>query len=173
MTTPHHSAGAAGNTTRESLNKQFLTFFLAEEAYGVDILRVQEIKGWTPVTRIPNSPNYLRGVLNLRGVIVPILDLRLRFGITQVEYLPTTVVIVVAVETDHGSVVLGLVVDGVSDVVSIAAGEIRPAPDFGTLVDTHYIEGLAASEKGMVMLLDIDRLFSSQELQAIDALHRR
>lgn len=153
--------------------EQYLTFTLADEHYGVDILRVQEIKGWTPVTRIPSAPDYLRGVLNLRGTIVPIVDLRLRFGLTDVEYAPTTVVIVLCVHTANGETRLGIVVDGVSDVLNIAREEVKPAPDFGTLVQTEYIHGLADTDEGMVMLLDIDRLLSLRELQAIDTLARQ
>lgn len=150
--------------------EQYLTFTLADEQYGVDILRVQEIKGWTPVTRIPNAPVYLRGVLNLRGTIVPIVDLRLRFGLDHVEYTPTTVVIVLTVRSVKAETLLGIVVDGVSDVLNVPRGGVKAAPDFGTVVRTEFIHGLAETDGGMVMLLDIDRLLSLQELQALDSL---
>src|SRR5215470_2893114 len=103
--------------------KQYLTFLLAETEYGVDILRVQEIKGWDTVTPLPNTPEYVRGVMNLRGTIVPIIDLRLRFGLASVPYGPTTVVVVLKVSHDHGSRIMGMVVDAVSDVYNVADAE--------------------------------------------------
>lgn len=152
---------------------QYLTFTLESESYGVDILRVQEIKGWTPVTRLPKAPGYIRGVLNLRGAIVPIVDLRMRFELENVEYTPTTVVIVLSVRRRNGkAMIIGIVVDGVSDVLTVARSNIRPAPDFGTVVDTHFIEGLTATKDGMVMLLDIDLLLSIDELEEMDGLRR-
>lgn len=147
---------------------QFLTFTLGEENYGVDILRVQEIKGWNPVTHIPNTPSYLLGVLNLRGTIVPIVDLRIRFGMEEAEYTPVTVVIVLSVESEDRDRTLGIVVDGVSDVLSVPESEIKPAPDFGGSIGIQYIQGLVSVEELMVMLLDIDLLLSLNELQQID-----
>lgn len=149
---------------------QFLTFVLGEETYGVDILRVQEIKGWNPVTRIPNAPEYLRGVLNLRGAIVPIIDLRMRFHLDKADYTATTVVIVLCVEQEQKRRTLGVVVDGVSDVLNIAREEIKPTPDFGAVVSTEFIQGLATVDDQMVMLLDIDRLLSTTELAQIEQL---
>jgi purine-binding chemotaxis protein CheW len=137
---------------------QVLTFTLGEETYGVDILRVQEIRGWSPVTRIPQSPAHVLGVLNLRGSIVPIVDLRMRFNLQRAEYTPLTVIIVLSVESPAGRRDFGVVVDGVSDVMDIAAGEIKPAPELGTQVNTEFIRGLAAVSGRMVMLLDIDHL---------------
>lgn len=154
----------------EDAGDQFLTFSLGDEDYGVDILRVQEIKGWTPVTRIPNTPEYLRGVLNLRGLIVPIVDLRMRFKLSNAEYTATTVVIVLCVRADDRERILGIVVDGVSDVLNVAKKEIRPAPDFGAAVNTEFINGIATVEDTMIMLLDIDRLLRLDELSAIDGL---
>ncbi len=144
---------------------QYLTFHLAGESYGVDILRVQEIKGWTPVTHVPNSPDYMLGVLNLRGEIIPIVDLRVRFGMVEAEYLPTTVVIVLRVNSRRGGRrTMGIVVDGVSDVLNIGEAEVRPTPDFGAVVNTEYISGLATVDQRMVMLIDIDRLLTSGDL---------
>jgi len=154
----------------EAVGEQFLTFTLAGEVYGVDILRVQEIKGWSPVTRIPNAPGFIKGVMNLRGTIVPIIDLRLRFNLEEVEYTPTTVVIVLSVRGGSGSRTFGIVVDGVSDVITVADEEIRPAPDFGTAVNTEFIDGLATVADEMVMLLDVDRLLSTQELQSLETI---
>ncbi|QEP45034.1 chemotaxis protein CheW [Ectothiorhodospiraceae bacterium BW-2] len=149
-------------------NQQFLTFTLGEESYAVDILRVQEIKGWSPVTHIPNTPDYLRGVLNLRGTIVPIIDLRMRFQLQRVEYTPVTVVIVLSVASGEKPRTLGIVVDGVSDVLTVATDDIKPTPDFGGPISTEYIHGLVSINEQMIMLLDIDLLLSIAELRAID-----
>src|SRR5262245_13101580 len=144
-------AAAAGSN-------QVLTFTLGEETYGVDILRVQEIRGWQPVTRIPQAPSHVLGVLNLRGSIVPIVDLRMRFNLQHAEYIPLTVIIVLTVQSSIGRRDFGVVVDGVSDVIDVAANDVKPAPEFGSHVSTEFIEGLAAVSGRMVMLLDIDHL---------------
>lgn len=149
---------------------QFLTFIVAGEEYGVDILKVQEIKGWTPVTRIPNTPPHVQGVLNLRGTIVPIIDMRMRFNMDKAEYTALTVIIVLSVHTQWGDRVIGVVVDAVSDVLDVKAEEIKPAPDFGTAVNIEFISGLAAVNEHMVMLLDIDRLLTQDELSVIETL---
>lgn len=156
MTQAKGSAGAGGGS------KQVLTFTLGEETYGVDILRVQEIRGWAPVTRIPQAQAHLLGVLNLRGSIVPIVDLRMRFSLPRVEYTPLTVIIVLSVESAQGRRDFGLVVDGVSDVVDVAVGEVKPAPELGQQASTEFIAGLAAVSGRMVMLLDIDRLIGGE-----------
>lgn len=158
----------AGNA--DAASSQYLTFSLANEEYGVDILRVQEIKGWTPVTQIPNAPSFLKGVLNLRGTIVPIVDLRMRFNLKEIEYTPTTVVIVLSLLTEGRERTFGIVVDAVSDVLNIATADIRPKPDFGTVVDADFINGLATVDEQMVMLLDIDRLLRADELNAISTV---
>ena len=149
---------------------QYLTFNLAGEEYGIDILKVQEIRGWMPVTKVPNAPVFVRGVMNLRGAIVPVIDLRLRFGLDAVEYTKITVVIVVTVQSDSGSRIIGMVVDGVSDVLNVSAADIQPSPDFGTAVHTEFISGLVTIEAGMVMLLDVDRLLSIDEMFALEAV---
>ena len=137
---------------------QVLTFTLGEETYGVDILRVQEIRGWSPVTRIPQAQAHVLGVLNLRGSIVPIVDMRMRFSLERAEYTPLTVIIVLSVESAVGRRDFGVVVDGVSDVIDVAVSDIKPAPEMGAHVSTEFIEGLAAVGDRMVMLLDIDQL---------------
>lgn len=150
---------------------QYLTFMLAGEEYGVDILRVQEIKGWDTVTKIPNTPEYIRGVINLRGTIVPIIDLRLRFNLEHLDYGVTTVVIVVKVKSENGKErTMGVVVDAVSDVYNISAEDFRDAPDFGTAVDTDFVKGLTTVNEKMVILLDIDHMCNSAELKVIDSL---
>ena len=137
---------------------QVLTFTLGAETYGVDILRVQEIRGWQPVTRIPQSPSHVLGVLNLRGSIVPIVDLRMRFSLDQAEYTAVTVIIVLSVESASGRRDIGVVVDGVSDVIDVDHAQVKPPPDLGGQVSTEFIRGLAAVSDHMVMLLDIDCL---------------
>ena len=143
---------------------------LAGEEYGVDILRVQEIKGWDSVTPIPNTPDYIRGVINLRGTIVPIIDLRRRFHLEAVEYGPMTVVIVLKVENPETgkSRVMGLVVDAVSDVYNVPDDAIKAAPDFGSVVDVNFVKGLATLENAMVIVLDIDRLLNADEIATVE-----
>jgi len=144
---------------------QQLTFSLAGEEYGVDILSVREIRGWSRVTRIPQTPDYLLGVLNLRGAIVPIMDLRLRFGLQRENYGDNTVMIIVAVAER----LFGIVVDAVSDVVDIDQAAIKPVPDMGVVVDTRYLKGLATHVERMVMLLDVEKLMRPEDVQILDA----
>lgn len=150
--------------------QQYLTFILAGEEYGVDILRVQEIKGWDSVTHIPNTPEYVRGVINIRGTIVPIIDMRIRFDIEQLAYGPTTVVIVLRVQGENGDRIMGVVVDGVSDVYNMSDEDIKDAPDFGSAVDTKFVKGLATVNEKMVIILDIDHMLNSQELNEVDSV---
>ena len=150
--------------------QQYLTFILAGEEYGVDILRVQEIKGWDSVTQIPNTPKYVRGVINIRGTIVPIIDMRIRFDIEQLAYGPTTVVIVLRVQGETGDRIMGVVVDGVSDVYNMSDEDIKEAPDFGSAVDTKFVKGLATVNEKMVIILDIDHMLNSQELNEVDSV---
>ncbi|MBL4638128.1 MAG: chemotaxis protein CheW [Proteobacteria bacterium] len=143
--------------------EQYLTFLLGDEEYGVEILRVQEIKGWDIVTNIPNTPDYLCGVLNLRGTIVPVVDLRLRFEMSVCEYTPTTVIVVLNIEGETQRTV-GIVVDGMSDTHNVMPDDIKPPPDFGNTIDIDYITGLVSLGENMVMLLDIDRLLSVEAI---------
>ena len=137
---------------------QVLTFVLGNETYGVDILRVQEIRGWSAVTKIPHAPAHVLGVLNLRGSIVPIVDLRMRFALERAEYTAVTVIIVMSVKGPSGRRDFGVVVDGVSDVVDVNSAEVKPAPELGSRSATEYIRGLVSVAERMVVLLDIDRL---------------
>jgi purine-binding chemotaxis protein CheW len=148
-----------------------MTFTLAEEVYGVDILRVQEIRGWETVTRVPNAPAYVKGVINLRGAIVPIFDLRERFNMPVQEYTKDTVVIVLRIQSQTGNStrIMGVVVDAVSDVLSAKTAEIGSTPDFGGRVATEFISGLASAGGKMIMLLDVDKLLSQEEGAAQDA----
>lgn len=140
---------------------QYLTFRVGNEEYGVDILRVQGIQGWDGVTPIPQTPDHVLGVINLRGTIVPIFDLRRRFDLPDHEFGPTTVVVVVKVQADNRELVFGLVVDAVCDVYRIGEHQRNPAPDCGGSEATDFILGLAALEDKMVILLDIDRLIGA------------
>jgi len=153
------------NTQAAAPTVQQLTFNLAGEEYGVDILSVREIRGWARVTRIPQTPEYLLGVLNLRGAIVPIMDLRLRFGLQRESYGDDTVVIIVAIAER----LFGIVVDAVSDVVDIDPAAIKPVPDMGAVVDTRYLKGLATHVERMVMLLDVEKLMRPEDVETLDA----
>ena len=144
---------------------QYLTFILAEEEYGVDILRVQEIKGWDSVTPIPNTPKYIKGVINLRGTIVPIIDLRQRFKLEEIEYGPMTVVIVLKIISEEKPRTMGIVVDAVSEVYNVATEQMQPPPDFGSVVDIDFVSGLATVNEKMVIILDIDNLLTRGELE--------
>lgn len=139
---------------------QYLTFFLGGVEYGVDILKVREIRSWQAVTQIPNTPDYVLGVINLRGIVVPIVDLRLRFSLEQAEYSPMTVVIIVKVEHEGNQRTIGMVVDTISDVYNISEQDIRPAPDFGNAMDAEFLKGLATVEEQMVVILNVDMLIN-------------
>lgn len=148
---------------------QYLSFMLADEEYGIDILLVQEIKGWEGVTPMPNMPDYILGVINLRGTIVPVVDLRRFFELETVPFDKTTVVIVVRVsDEEHGERTMGIVVDAVSEVHNIARAALKPAPDFGGACSTESIKGLATQDNKMLIMLDIDHLMNNGILQAIE-----
>jgi purine-binding chemotaxis protein CheW len=140
---------------------QYLTFMLAGEEYGVDILRVQEIKGWDKVTRIPHTAKFILGVINLRGAVVPIIDLRCRFGLGNSDFGPTTVVIVVRAMNEDGERTVGMVVDAVSEVYNIDMTTTKPPPDVCTNADTAFVKGLATVGGKMLILLDVDRLIGN------------
>jgi purine-binding chemotaxis protein CheW len=146
-----------GETTEGS---QFLTFRLGDEVYGVDILRVQEIKGYTAVTKIPNQPSYIKGVMNLRGTIVPIVELRTKVGMETIDYTAHTVIVVVVVQER----IMGFVVDSVSDVLNIGKKDIQAPPQFGTKVDVSFLHGIAQCGDSLVALLNIDQLLAGEDL---------
>jgi purine-binding chemotaxis protein CheW len=143
---------------------QYLSFFLGGEEYATDILNVQEIKGWDTVTRVPYSPDYILGVINLRGAIVPVIDLRVRFALPSAAFDAATVVIVVRVAGTRGDRIVGIVVDAVSDVYSVASGNIQPPPDVIGSVDHMFVVGLANLDDKLVIILDIERLVLSSVL---------
>lgn len=139
---------------------EYLSFTLGEEQYGVDILKVQEIRGYDQVTRVPDAPDYIKGVINLRGTIVPVIDLRLKLRLENARYDAFTVMIVLNVEQR----VVGIVVDSVSDVIELTAEQIRPTPEFGAAVDTRFINGIGTQDERMLILLDIETLLDTAEL---------
>ena len=149
----------------EEVTKQHLTFILGGEEYGVDILKVQEIRGWEPVSPIPNTPDYVLGVLNLRGIVVPIIDLRVRFDLPSAEFGSATVVVIVKVRQNDKERTVGLVVDEISDVYSIIEGNIREAPEMGGALSTDYITGLTTVDEKMIILLNVDLLVNTGVLQ--------
>ncbi|AQV96510.1 MULTISPECIES: chemotaxis protein CheW [Cupriavidus] len=146
--------------------EEFLAFTLGREEYGVDILKVQEIRGYESVTQIANAPDYIKGVINLRGIIVPIIDLRIKFRQPNVSYDQYTVVIIV----DLNDRTTGIVVDGVSDVLTLTAAQIKPTPHFTGEVATDYIRGLGSVEQRMLILVDIEKLLNTEELAALEAV---
>mgnify|MGYP001205208346 FL=1 len=138
---------------------QFLTFALGQEEYGVEILKIQEIKGFSAITPLPNAPAYVKGVLNLRGTIVPIVDLRKKFGMPEEAYTTFTVIVVVRVQGQ----VMGFIVDAVSDVLTVTGADIQPTPDLQGQVDTSFLTGLAKAGEKLVILLDIDKVLTTAE----------
>ncbi len=160
------SATSTSSSRAKSGAGEYLTFVLGTEEYGLEILKVQEIRGYDAVTQIANTPDFIKGVVNLRGKIVPIVDLRIKFKLGKVEYNEFTVVIILNL---NGRVV-GIVVDGVSDVMALKDDQIRDVPSLVTSIDTKYIVGLATVEGQMLILVDIEQLMSSQEMALIDSV---
>ena len=158
------AADPAGSPAQSS---QYLTFVLGDEQYGVEILKVQEIKGYSAITPIPNTPPHIRGVINLRGTVVPVVDLRAKFSLDPAEYNKFTVIIVVTV----GEKVIGMLVDAVSDVLDIPPSELRAAPELGNRGDTRFISGMASLGERMTVLLDIDRLLGADQNTAQQSLN--
>jgi purine-binding chemotaxis protein CheW len=148
------------NSNAAAAADEFLSFTLGEEHYGVDILKVQEIRGYDSVTRLPDAPDYIKGVINLRGTIVPVIDLRLKLRLKEARYDAFTVMIVLNVDDR----VVGIVVDSVSDVIPLSQENIRPTPEFGANVDTRFISGIGTVDDRMLILLDIETLINSADL---------
>jgi len=146
--------------------QEFLTFTLGKEEYGIEILKVQEIRSYEAVTTIANAPEFIKGVVNLRGTIVPIVDMRIKFNLGEVDYTQFTVVIILNV----AGRVVGMVVDSVSDVISLGAEQIRPAPDFSSSFDVKYITGLGTVDKRMLILVDIEKLMCGSDMALMDAV---
>ncbi|MDR0620398.1 MAG: chemotaxis protein CheW [Deltaproteobacteria bacterium] len=146
---------------------KYLTFQLAEEGYGIGILKVREIIGMLPVTPVPQTPSFLKGVINLRGQVIPVVDLRLKFGLPEEEYTERTSIIVVEVKGLSNNIPIGIVVDTVSEVINIQGHEIEPAPAFGSTIDINFILGMAKTNDGVKILLNIDYVLSAEELGAM------
>lgn len=147
---------------------KYLTFNLADEEYGIGILKVREIVGMMSITRIPQTPAYIKGVVNLRGKVIPVVDLRLKFGMEAMNYTDRTCIIVVEIAGTTREIPMGVVVDSVSEVLNIRQGDIEETPAFGTRIDTDYILGMAKTNGGVKILLDIDRVMSEAEVTAME-----
>jgi purine-binding chemotaxis protein CheW len=159
------NAPALGSPTdRDITGHEFLAFTLGKEEYGIDILKVQELRGYDTVTRIANAPEFIKGVVNLRGIIVPIVDMRIKFSLGTPTYDQFTVVIILNI----GGRVMGMVVDSVSDVITLSAEQVKPAPEMGTAFNTDYLIGLGTLDERMLILVDIDKLMSSAEMGLIE-----
>jgi purine-binding chemotaxis protein CheW len=151
---------------------KYLTFELGNEEFGIQVLKVREIMGVQDITAVPQTPPYVRGVINLRGQVIPVVDLRLKFGLKEAAYLARTCIIVVEVAGEAGIMLMGIVVDGVSEVLNVTAADIEDTPDFGKGVATPYILGMAKMKGKVKILLEIDQVLSIQELQGIDQVVR-
>ncbi|MGZ3159251.1 MAG: chemotaxis protein CheW [Burkholderiaceae bacterium] len=163
---PNNMQGTADKAGADTTGNEFLAFTLGKEEYGIDILKVQEIRGYEAVTRIANAPEFVKGVVNLRGIIVPIVDMRIKFNLGEPTYDQFTVVIILNI----GGRVMGMVVDSVSDVITLTAAQIKPAPEMGTAFNTDYLIGLGTLDERMLILIDIDKLMSSAEMGLIDKI---
>ncbi|NGX15007.1 chemotaxis protein CheW [Wenzhouxiangella sp. XN24] len=144
--------------------REYLTFRLGTEEYGLNILNAQEIRGYDSVTKIANSPAFIKGVINMRGIIVPIIDMRIRFNLGEATYNEFTVVIILNI----GERVIGMVVDAVSDVTSAPDEQVHPAPEFGTVLDTAYIDGIATVDERMIIIIDIEKLMTAEDMGLMD-----
>ena len=149
---------------------KYLTFTIADEEYGIGILKIKEIIGMMSFTTVPRTPAYVKGVINLRGKVIPVVDLRLRFGMPAIEYTDRTCIIMVEIKTGNGVVLIGIVVDSVSEVLNIKAEDIEDTPAFGTHLDTSFILGMARIDKSVKILLDVDRLLSGEEVSALEQM---
>ncbi len=155
----NHLGQGKGLDEREG---KYLTFALAKEEYGIGILKVREIIGMMPITTVPRTPGFVKGVINLRGKVIPVVDLRVKFGMEGADYTERTCIIVVEISGATGSIQMGIVVDSVSEVLNIRGGEIEETPAFGAKLDTDYILGLAKMNGGVKILLDIDRVLNAE-----------
>ncbi|MBG6077590.1 chemotaxis protein CheW [Polaromonas sp. CG_9.11] len=161
-----HTKTGSSMTSSASKALEFLSFTLGQEEYGIDIQKVQELRGYDTVTRIANAPEHIKGVVNLRGIIVPIIDMRIKFNLGTPTYDQFTVVIILNI----ASRVMGMVVDSVSDVITLKPEQIKPAPAMGSVLDTEYLMGLGTLDERMLILIDLDRLMSSDEMGLIEKL---
>jgi len=147
---------------------KYLTFSIADEEYGIGILKIKEIIGMMPITSVPQTPEYVKGVINLRGKVIPVMDLRLKFCMEAIDYTERTCIIVVEIEGDSGAVLIGIVVDSVSEVLNIKGEEIEDPPTFGTKLNIDYILGMAKVDGGVKILLDINKVLSAEEITVLE-----
>jgi purine-binding chemotaxis protein CheW len=159
-------AASKPHDARDGSGSEYLAFTLGSEEYGIDILKVQEIRGYEAVTRIANAPEFIKGVINLRGIIIPVVDMRIKFRLGTPTYDQFTVVIILNI----GGRIMGMVVDSVSDVTTLAPDQVKPAPDMGTAFNAEYLIGLGTLDERMLILIDIDKLMSSSEMGLIDRM---
>jgi len=165
MQTAHSSSPGESGSPAKGTGRELLTFRLGTEEYGIDILKVQEIRGWEAPTAIANAPAFIKGVISLRGTIVPVVDLRLKFNLGEAKYDELTVMIIL----NLSGRIVGVVVDAVSDVLTLAPEQIKPAPEFSAAFDTTYIMGLGVEKERMLILVDIERLMTSSDMALVDA----
>ena len=158
--------------TTDARAGKYLVFQLGREEFGIRVLKVREIMGVQDITAVPQTPAHVKGVINLRGKVIPVVDLRLKFGLPEIEYTQRTCIIVVQVQGDTNSVLMGIVVDGVAEVLNLVAGDIEDTPDFGQGAATPYLLGMAKIKNQVKILLDIDQVLNSQELHGLNALMR-
>lgn len=147
---------------------KYLTFFLEDEEYGIGILKVKEIIGMMSITSVPRTPEFVKGVINLRGKVIPVMDLRLKFSMKAIPYSDRTCIIVVEIESQDSTVLIGIIVDAVSEVLNVREDEIEETPTFGTKLDTDYILGMAKMEGGVKILLDIDKVLNTEEIKGLE-----
>jgi purine-binding chemotaxis protein CheW len=147
---------------------KYLSFSLGEEEYGIGILKIKEIIGMMPITKVPQTPDFVKGVINLRGKVIPIIDLRQKFGMEGIDYTERTCIIVVEIDSASGTIRIGSIVDSVSEVLNVRADQIEKPPTFGVSLNTNYILGMAKMESGVKMLLDIDRVLAADEIEALE-----
>jgi purine-binding chemotaxis protein CheW len=164
------SKESAAVARADSRAGKYLTFHLAGEEFGIRVLKVREIMGVQDITAVPQTPPHIKGVINLRGKVVPVVDLRLKFGVPAAEYTQRTCIVVTQVQSDNSTVLIGIVVDSVSEVLNLSAADIEDTPDFGEEIETQYLLGMAKVKGKVKILLDIDRILSAQDLHKLNAL---
>ena len=147
--------------------RQYLTFKLGEEVFGLDVGKVREILDFTTITKVPGTPGFMRGVINLRGSVVPVVDMRVKFGMSSTEKTVNTCIVVAEVELEGDVIVLGALVDSVQEVFELEPGQIEPAPRIGTKLDTEFIKGMGKRDERFIILLDVDKAFSAEELSLV------
>ena len=155
------------NSAISNKDGKYLTFTLADEEYGIVIQKIKEIIGMMPITQVPQTPAFVKGVINLRGKVIPVVDLRLRFGMEKIGYTDRTCIVVVEISSNSGTVMIGIVVDSVSEVLNIKGDDIEETPAFGTKLNTDYILGMAKFDGGVKILLDIDQVLNREEVTAL------